>query len=103
MTSPGGDSLDLNVGGAEGDLAAINTQLGIMDTAANDLKTASTHLFNGALLGNGADAGTDFTNRLDSALGAAHAVVQQVNNAVGHTSAETVAFDKGGFAGNYSG
>lgn len=98
-----GDGLDLNIGAAEADVAAINTQLAIVDTAAQDLKHASTALFNGALLGSGADAGNDFTHRLDSALGAAHEVVQQINTAVGHTSGETVAFDQGGFANNYGG
>lgn len=96
------DGLDLNIGGAEADLAAINTQLGILDTATQDLKHASTALFSGALLGKGADAGTDFTHRLDSAMVAAHEVVQQINAAVGHASSETVGFDAGGFSGNYS-
>lgn len=97
-----GDGLDLNIGGAQADLAAINTQLAIMDSAANDLKTSSMHLFNGALLGRGADAGSDFSHRLDSALGSAHEVVNQINAAVGHASEETIGFDQGGFAGNYA-
>lgn len=97
-----GDGLDLNIGAAQADLGGINTQHGILETAAGDLHSESTNLFNGALLGSGADAGSDFSHRLNSALQGARDVVHAMNGSVGKAQEETVGFDRGGFAGNYA-
>lgn len=93
--------LDLNIAGAAGDVAAINTQHNILESAAHDLLNESNRLFNGGLQGAGADAGTDFAHRLNSALQGSRDVIHAVNSHVGNASEETIGFDQGGFAGNY--
>jgi hypothetical protein len=98
-----GDGLSLNIPGAAADVASVNTQHGILKQAAGSLLGESNKLFNGALLGSGADAGTEFSQKLNSALAGSREVIQAVNGHVGNTSEETIGFDRGGFASNYSG
>ncbi|MFZ2241112.1 MAG: hypothetical protein WAV90_16485 [Gordonia amarae] len=97
-----GDSLSLNIGGGAEDVTGVNTQHGVLESSAGDLLTNSNQLFDGALLGSGADSGGEFSQRLDSGLQGAREVVQGVNQAVHSTQDETVAFDRGGFSSNYS-
>jgi hypothetical protein len=93
------NGLQLNIPGAQADVAAMNVaRAGIEDTASQ-LKSTSTQLFNGTLLGVAADAGSDFSMQIDSAVNSCNDVINACSRVVNQASDDTIGFDRGGFAG----
>lgn len=95
-------NLDLDPAGAEADVAAMQAAQRHIEDLADQMKTVHAQLFGGTLVGSGADAGSDYAHRLDSAVRSSSEVVQLCAQVVGRASSDTEAFDKAEFAGNYA-
>ena len=93
------NGLQLNIPGAQADVAAMQASQRAIESAADQLKTTAAQLFGGTLLGTGADAGADFPAQVDAAVRSSNEVVNACARVVGQASDDTIAYDRGGFAG----
>ena len=94
------DKLHLDLAGAAGDLAGINTHHLALTSAIDQGRTTANNLFSGgALSGAGADAGGDFNVQHASAGESLNEVIMQCNNVVRQASSDTDGYDRGGFTG----
>ena len=91
------DSLNLNIPGAQGDVSSLTSTRGNIESTAGELKYVSAKLFQGVLVGCGADAGSDFSAQIDSAVTSANDVIQRLTQIVNDAIDNTVGYDRSGF------
>ena len=93
------DSLDLNIAGAQGNVSGLHTVGGHIESTAGQLKATSANLFQGVLVGTGADAGSDFSAQIDSAVNSSRDVIQRLKEVVHGAVERTVGYDQTSFPG----
>ena len=93
------NGLQLNIPGAQADVASMQASQHAIEGAADQLKSTAAQLFGGTLIGTGADAGADFSAQVDSAVRSSNDVVQACARVVNQASDDTISYDRGGFAG----
>lgn len=94
--------LDLNIPAMQADVAAMQASQHAIEAVADQLKGVAAQLFGGTLVGTGADAGSDFSHQVDSAVRSSNEVVQRCAQVVHQAGEDTIGFDRGGFAGLYA-
>lgn len=92
------DGLQLNIGAAQADLDGMRATGLALNETKETLKSTAMQLFNGALLGTGADTGTDFSIQIDAAMASVNDVITRCQMAVQDASSKTQAYDNSGFA-----
>lgn len=95
------NGLHLDIPGAQGDVAAMQTSQKAIETVADSLKATAAQLFGGTLRGTAANAGDEFSQLVDSTVRSSNEVVQACARVVGQASDDTIGYDQGGFAGVY--
>lgn len=93
------NGLQLNIPGAQADVAAMQATQRAIEGTADQLKSTAAQLFGGTLIGTGADAGADFSHQVDASVRSSNDVIQACARVVNQASDDTIAYDRGGFAG----
>jgi hypothetical protein len=91
--------LQLNIAGATGNISELRNAITQIDAETENLKKLYTELFQGAILGEGACAGTDFGVQLDQRAQASKDLILACIKATSEAVATTIGFDRGQFAG----
>lgn len=91
------EKLQLNVPGAADDVGVLTNTRSQIDATAQQLKTESSKLFNGCLLGTGADAGSEFSLMVDSAVNSSNDVLWRLITVTKDAIETTHAFDQNSF------